>query len=122
EGKWSGAATWLAGPDEIAASIRYLVVSGDVVDGIGVYPRQDEELIIDDIYGQYEALTRMIADLPDRVTVIMLPGNHDPVRPAEPQPALPSSIQNLFDSNVVFAGNPSLSALEGVRVLAYHRP
>src|SRR3989440_11055382 len=30
------------------------------------------------------------------------------------------SIQKLFDSNVIFAGNPSLLSLEGVRVLAYH--
>src|SRR3989454_478786 len=91
-----------------------------VLDGIGVYPRQDEELVIDDIYGQYEALARMVADLPDRVSVIMLPGNHDAVRPAEPQPAFPTSIQNLFDSNVIFAGNPSLLSVEGVRILAYH--
>src|SRR2546430_1135373 len=100
--------------------IRYLVVSGDVVDGIGVYPRQDEELTIDDIYGQYEALARMIGALPDRLAVVMLPGNHDAVRPAEPQPAFPLSIQKLFDSNVIFAGNPSLISLEGIRVLAYH--
>src|SRR5207245_1127026 len=82
-----------------------VVVIGDGVDGIGVYPRQDEELAIEDIYGQYEALARMIAALPDRLTVIMLPGNHDAVRPAEPQPAFPTSIQKLFDSNVIFAGN-----------------
>src|SRR3989454_1988626 len=62
----------------------------------------------------------MVADLPDRVCVIMLPGNHDAVRPAEPQPAFPTSIQNLFDSNVIFAGNPSLLSVEGVRILAYH--
>jgi len=42
------------------------------------------------------------------------------VRPAEPQPAFPTSIQNLFDSNVIFAGNPSLLSVEGVRILAYH--
>jgi len=120
EDKWSKVSAWLGSADEIAGSIRYLVVSGDVVDGIGVYPRQDEELSIDDIYGQYEALARMVADLPDRLSVIMLPGNHDAVRPAEPQPAFPTSIQNLFDSNVIFAGNPSLLSLEGVRVLAYH--
>src|SRR2546428_12008253 len=30
------------------------------------------------------------------------------------------SIQHLFDSNVIFAGNPSLLSLEGVRVPAYH--
>src|SRR3989449_962410 len=120
EDKWSKVSAWLGGADEIAGSIRYLVVSGDVVDGIGVYPRQDEELAIDDIYGQYEALARMVADLPDRISVIMLPGNHDAVRPAEPQPAFPTSIQNLFDSNVIFAGNPSLLSVEGVRILAYH--
>ena len=120
EDKWSKVSTWLGGADEVAASIRYLVVSGDVVDGIGVYPRQDEELAIDDIYGQYEALARMVAELPDRITVVMLPGNHDAVRPAEPQPAFPTSIQHLFDSNVIFAGNPSLLSLGGVRVLAYH--
>jgi DNA polymerase II small subunit len=120
EDKWSKVSGWLAGEDEVARSIRYLVVIGDVVDGIGVYPRQDEELAIEDIYGQYEALARMIAALPDRLAVIMLPGNHDAVRPAEPQPAFPTSIQKLFDSNVIFAGNPSLLSLEGVRVLAYH--
>jgi len=120
EDKWSKVSAWLGGDDEIARSIRYLVVSGDVVDGIGVYPRQDEELVIDDVYGQYEALARMLAALPDRLKVIMLPGNHDAVRPAEPQPAFPSSIQKLFDSNLVFAGNPSLVSLEGVRILAYH--
>jgi DNA polymerase II small subunit len=120
EQKWSKVSDWLGGADEVAQSIRYLVVSGDVVDGIGVYPRQDEELTIDDIYGQYEALARMIGALPDRLAVVMLPGNHDAVRPAEPQPAFPQSIQKLFDSNVIFAGNPSLLSLEGVRVLAYH--
>ncbi|TLZ68352.1 MAG: DNA-directed DNA polymerase II small subunit [Methanobacteriota archaeon] len=118
--KWSKVSDWLGSADEVARSIRYLVVSGDVVDGIGVYPRQDEELTIDDIYGQYEALARMIGALPDRLAVVMLPGNHDAVRPAEPQPAFPLSIQKLFDSNVIFAGNPSLISLEGIRVLAYH--
>lgn len=120
EDRWSKVSAWLGSSDETARSIRYLVVSGDVVDGIGVYPRQDEELAIDDIYGQYEALARLTAALPDRLGVILLPGNHDAVRPAEPQPTFPGSIQKLFDSNVVFAGNPSLLSLEGVRVLAYH--
>jgi DNA polymerase II small subunit len=120
EEKWARLSGWLGSADEIAQSIRYLVVSGDVVDGIGVYPRQDEELAIEDIYGQYEALARMIGALPDRLRIVLLPGNHDAVRPAEPQPTFPPSIQKLFDSNVVFAGNPCLLSLEGVRVLAYH--
>ena len=118
--KWSKLAAWLSSDDEIARSLRYLVVSGDVVDGIGVYPRQDEELSIDDIYGQYEALARMMAALPDHLTAVMIPGNHDAVRPAEPQPALPAPIQKLFDSNLIFAGNPSVVSLHGIKVLAYH--
>lgn len=118
--KWAKLRTWMASDDDVARSLRYLVVSGDVVDGIGVYPRQDEELSIDDIYGQYEALAKMMAELPDHVTVVMIPGNHDAVRPAEPQPALPQPIQNLFDSNLIFAGNPSLVSLHGVKILAYH--
>src|SRR2546422_1229245 len=56
EDKWSKVSACVGSADEIAGSICYLIVSGDVVDGIGVYPRQDEELVIDDIYGQYEAL------------------------------------------------------------------
>ncbi len=118
--KWSRLTRWMSSDDDIARSLRYLVVSGDVVDGIGVYPRQDEELAIDDIYGQYEALAKMMAGLPDHVTVVMIPGNHDAVRPAEPQPALPQPIRKLFDSNLIFAGNPSLLSLHGIKVLAYH--
>jgi DNA polymerase II small subunit len=118
--RWRRLEDWIRDGDEVARSIRYLVVSGDVVDGIGVYPNQDEELEVDDIYAQYEALAGLFASFPDHVTVVMIPGNHDAVRPAEPQPALPASIQKLFDSNVVFAGNPALLQLGGVRVLAYH--
>ncbi len=118
--KWAKLTAWMASEDEVARSLRYLVVSGDVVDGIGVYPRQDEELAIDDIYEQYEDLARKMAELPDHVTVVMIPGNHDAVRPAEPQPALPQPIQKLFDSNLIFSGNPSLVSLHGVKVLAYH--
>jgi len=120
EDKWSRMREWLQDGDDLARSIRYLVVSGDVVDGIGVYPNQDDELAVDDIYGQYEALARHLADLPDHMSVVMIPGNHDAVRPAEPQPALPVSVQKLFDSNVIFAGNPSALEIGGVRVLAYH--
>jgi len=120
EEKWAKFIEWMNGSDPVARSIRYLVASGDLVDGIGVFPNQDEELVIDDIYAQYEALAARFADLPDHVTCIAIPGNHDAVRPAEPQPALPGSIQRLFDSNVLFVGNPCVVSLSGVRTLLYH--
>ncbi len=118
--RWAQLQSWLTSDDPLARSIRYLVIGGDLVDGIGVYPRQDEDLAIDDIYQQYEAAAQMVAALPEWVHVVLVPGNHDAVRPAEPQPSLPVSIQKLFDSRVTFAGNPSAFALHGVRVLAYH--
>jgi len=118
--KWAHFSTWLGGGDELARSIRYLVLAGDVVDGIGVYPRQEEELSIDDVYAQYEELARLLSAVPDHVRVIVLPGNHDAVRPAEPQPALPENVQKLFDSSVSFVGNPCTFTLHGVRILAYH--
>lgn len=118
--RWASFSAWIGGRDEAARSIKYLVMAGDVVDGIGVYPRQEEELRIDDVYAQYEELARLLAAMPDHLRVILLPGNHDAVRPAEPQPSLPTNVQKLFDSNVTFVGNPSTFTLHGVRILAYH--
>ena len=118
--KWDAFTSWLGSRDEVARSVKYLVMAGDVVDGIGVYPRQEEELSIDDVYAQYEELARLLAPMPDSLRVILLPGNHDAVRPAEPQPSLPPNVQRLFDSSVAFVGNPCTFTVHGVRILAYH--
>jgi DNA polymerase II small subunit len=51
--------SWLNGKygngqmQEIASHIKYVLIAGDVVDGIGVYPNQAKELAIKDVYGQY---------------------------------------------------------------------
>ncbi len=115
---------WLAGNNgrmrDVGEKVRYIIVPGDTVDGIGIYPEQEEELAIDDIYGQYEELARLLSKVPKRIQVIMLPGNHDAVRPAEPQPTFPKEIRELFSENVTFLGNPSYFSLQGVEVLAYH--
>jgi DNA polymerase II small subunit len=50
----------------------------------------------------------------------MLPGNHDAVRPAEPQPTFPEEVRNLFSENVTFLGNPSYFSIDGIQILAYH--
>jgi DNA polymerase II small subunit len=50
----------------------------------------------------------------------MMPGNHDAVRPAEPQPTFPEGIKELFDPNIHFVGNPCHFTLNGIGVLAYH--
>ena len=105
---------------ELAASIRYLVVAGDLVDGIGIYPDQEMELDILDVYAQYRKAAEYFREIPEHIRVIISPGNHDAVRQAEPQPALPESIQADFPQNIIFVGNPALVDLDGVRILIYH--
>jgi DNA polymerase II small subunit len=124
EEDWRRFTSWLRDPagyhEDYCRRIVHLVISGDVVDGIGIYPDQEEDLAIRDVYKQYQVLSELLKDIPDRIHMIMLPGNHDAVRPAEPQPTFPQEIVKLFDSNITFVGNPCLLELEGVEVLAYH--
>ena len=49
----------------------------------------------------------------------MLPGNHDAVRPAEPQPTFEPTIQQDYNTTT-FVGNPCDFSLHGVRLLSYH--
>ena len=88
EKEWDKMMKWLNSDDETAHNIKYLVIAGDAVDGIGVYPGQEKNLAIMDVYDQYEFLARKLDMLPDHITPILSPGNHDAVRPAEPQPLL----------------------------------
>ena len=105
--------------DPLARTIKYLILSGDVVDGIGIYPGQENELSIPDLFNQYGHLAGLLDDFPDWVEILLLPGNHDAVRPQEPQPALEPDIQNDFNSTT-FVGNPCDFSLHGVRLLSYH--
>lgn len=105
---------------ELARSIDYVVVAGDLVDGIGVYPRQEKDLAILDIVEQYVELGRRLAELPRRLSLVVVPGNHDAVCPAEPQPALPATLAECLPGNVHALGNPSTFALDGVVIQAYH--
>jgi DNA polymerase II small subunit len=121
--EWSRLAEFLHGRGplpEVAASIDHVVVAGDLVDGIGIYPQQERDLAIADVVEQYVELGRRLADLPARLNIVVVPGNHDAVCPAEPQPALPESLRAGLPPNVRSLGNPSTFALEGVVVCAYH--
>jgi DNA polymerase II small subunit len=106
---------------DIANDVRYLVVAGDVVDGIGIYPHQEEELTIKNIYEQYEEAARLLGDITD-IKIIIAPGNHDACRLAEPQPAIPENYAaDLYKlKNAEFVSNPSLVSLDGFKTLIYH--
>ncbi len=112
---WNRFADWLSDSD-----YGYLLIAGDLVDGIGIYPGQESELTIKNIYEQYDAFGAMLSDLPSRIRIIVSPGNHDVVRGAEPQPVIPAAFTKKFPSNCLLVENPAVVNLQGVRVLMYH--
>ncbi|MFW6045349.1 MAG: DNA-directed DNA polymerase II small subunit, partial [Natronomonas sp.] len=77
-------ADWLHTPE--AESVEYLLIAGDMVEGVGVYPNQDEELEIVDVFEQYDTFSEHLKAVPGDLDIVMIPGNHDAVRLAEPQP------------------------------------
>ena len=115
EACWNRFADWLSDSD-----FSYLLIAGDLVDGIGIYPGQESELVIKNIYEQYDAFGAMMRDLPSRMKIIISPGNHDVVRGAEPQPVIPQQFTKKFPENCMLVENPALVNLQGVRVLMYH--
>ena len=116
---WDRFASWLH--TEEAAAVEYLLIAGDMVEGVGVYPDQDEELDIVDIYEQYEAFAERLKDVPGDMEVVMIPGNHDAVRLAEPQPGFDEELREIMSAHDArITGNPSLVTVEGVKVLMYH--
>ena len=119
KGKWDAMIKWMR-ENAYENDIDYVVVPGDTVDGIGIFPGQEDELEVYDIYKQYERLAECLKDLPDHVKVVMQPGNHDAVRPAEPQPAVSDVFTKMFDSNVMMLGNPVYLEIEKRTVLTYH--
>jgi len=116
---WSRFADWLH--TEEAHEVEYLCIAGDMVEGVGVYPDQDEELDVVDIYDQYEAFAEHLKEVPGDMEIIMIPGNHDAVRLAEPQPGFDDELRGIMsahDPRIV--GNPATVTIEGVNVLMYH--
>ena len=114
--RWDIFADWITDRGDV----EYVLVGGDLVEGVGIYPGQDEELEVIDLYDQYAACAERFAQLPDDVEIITITGNHDSVRLAEPQPALDERFREPFGDNVSFHGNPSVVTVEGVDVLMYH--
>lgn len=116
---------WLNGEygerHDLAEKIKYIVVGGDVVDGIGVYPNQDRDLDILDIYQQYKKFMELIEDVPDYIHMFIIPGNHDAVQRAEPQPPLTKElIGDIKKDNIHMLPNPTFMTLHKVDILAYH--
>jgi DNA polymerase II small subunit len=122
EKEFSELILWLASSDPIARKVRFIVIGGDVVDGIGIYPNQDKELVALDTSDQLRLVFELLDKIPKHIKVFISPGNHDPGRRALPQPAMPAKYNpNLWGrKNFYMIGNPAMISLNGVKVLIFH--
>ncbi|MDH3695820.1 MAG: DNA-directed DNA polymerase II small subunit [Nitrosopumilus sp.] len=122
EDEFSEFVLWLSSPDPVARKIRFVLIGGDVVDGVGIYPNQDKELVCQTIEEQLKKAEDLINKIPKNMKIIIMPGNHDPGRRALPQPAIPKKYNSgLWErENVMMVGNPALVSLNGVKVMMFH--
>ena len=106
----------------VAEDVKYLIIGGDIVDGIGVSPNQEKEIAIKDITEQYNEAAKFLGNIRSDIKIIIAPGNHDASRVAEPQPAVPEEYaKSLYElDNVEFISNPGVVSLDGINVLIYH--
>ncbi|UCH05389.1 MAG: metallophosphoesterase [Candidatus Thorarchaeota archaeon] len=120
---------WLGGRDvdssekQMVNQIKYLLIAGDLVDGIGVYPEQRSDLATPDIHNQYAILAEKLRRIPDDVKILCIPGNHDAGRQALPRPPIAKefagSLYNLGDRLMMF-GDPCQLIIEGVNIIMTH--
>ena len=120
---------WLSGTDVDASEkhmidrTEYLFIAGDLVDGVGVYPEQRNDLSIPSIYDQYALLASKLRNLPDRIKILCIPGNHDATRQALPRPPIPADfarpLYNLGE-RIIMLGDPCQVVVEGVNLILTH--
>jgi len=122
EKEFSEFVSWISSPDPTARKVRFVLIGGDVVDGVGIYPNQDKELVFQTLEEQLRRLEELLDKIPKHVKIFIMPGNHDPGRRALPQPAIPKKYNNgLWErENVFMVGNPTMISLNGVKVLMFH--
>ncbi len=107
---------------EYAEKLDYIIILGDIVDGVGVYPDQKNELEIPNIYDQYLKISEYLEQIPEDIDIIIIPGNHDAAGNFIPQPPIPVKIaEPLYNlKNVKILSNPAMIEIENVKMLLYH--
>ncbi len=108
--------------------IKYIVIAGDLIAGVGVYPNQENELVLLDLESQFEKAAELLGKIRKDISIIISPGNHDGVRLMEPQPTINKKYAwPLYElENIFFVGNPgevnigTIGNFEGLDILLYH--
>lgn len=114
--------------NEIAKKVKYLVVIGDIIEGVGWYPNQEHDLDIKPFRDQYKYATELLKQIRSDIQIIITPGNHDIMRLSEPQPAIYEELVPELSKmkNVHLVSSPSIINIgkteyfEGFNLLLYH--
>ena len=112
----------------LTKKVKYLFIVGDIVEGVGIFPNQLNELAIPDITEQYNKAAELFSLIRKDLQMILIPGNHDAMRLAEPQPILDKVYAaKMYEiPNITITTNPSLVNIAstpefpGINVLMYH--
>jgi len=115
---------------EESKKIKYLLITGDSVDGVGIFPGQEDLLDIKDIKKQYDKLAEYLKKIRKDIKIIMCPGQHDAVWVAEPQPPIGEDYAKSLHEleNLIFVSNPAMIEIgngegngkRGIKILMYH--
>lgn len=117
---------WLNSEDETAKKIKFIFISGDTVDGVGIFPGQEFVLKLKSMEEQYTLLASYLKQVPKNITMFLCPGQHDAVRVAEPQPPIGKKYAASLHEveNLILVTNPTLVKLyekqKEFKVLMYH--
>lgn len=112
----------------IASKVKFAILTGDIVEGVGIYPSQEEDLEIKDIVAQYEDAAFWLKQIPQHIEIIIQSGNHDAGRLSEPQEVpFRDMAKALWDlPNVTLVSNPGYvninasGSFPGFDFLLYH--
>jgi DNA polymerase II small subunit len=126
--KWINGESGSDAQKNIASKVKYIFVVGDLIDGVGIYNDQDQDLLTKDVYEQYSQCAELLSKIPNHMKIIICPGNHDAMRIAEPQPVLyPDFASGIWKlPNAVMVTNPAVVNIDssenfsGFDVLMYH--
>jgi len=112
----------------MAEKTKYIILTGDIVEGVGIYPGQQDDLNILDITDQYKEAARQLRQIPGDKKIIVMSGNHDAGRLSEPQEVpYKDYAADIWDMpNVTLLSNPayvnigSTDDFPGFDLLLYH--
>lgn len=106
---------------EISKKIKWLLITGDLVEGFSLMSKYKYE-VIDDLYSQYEALAALLSKIREDITIYAIPGERDSLIPVIPLQAFDQEIaEPLYKlKNLVLLEDPAFINISGYNVLMTH--